>query len=179
VREDDELRPISAYGITKLAAEQLAHAYAGSLGLDSVVLRYFTIYGPRQRPDMAFTRVVEALLEGAPFELYGDGLQSREFTYVGDAIEATMLALERAPRGPTYNVSGGAEATLRRAIEVLESLSGRRLDLRMRSAAAGDVRRTAADTQRIRADLGWKPRVSLEDGLAAELAWAAGRVGAR
>jgi nucleoside-diphosphate-sugar epimerase len=179
VREDDEPRPISAYGITKLGCEQLARAYAGSLGLDCVVLRYFTIYGPRQRPDMAFTRVVEALLQGEPFDVYGDGLQSREFTYVSDAVEANLLALERAPAGAVYNVSCGSEATLREAIEMLERAAGRRLDLRLSPAAAGDVRRTAADTSRIRADLGWAPRVGLEAGLGAELAWAAARVGAR
>jgi nucleoside-diphosphate-sugar epimerase len=179
VAEDDPPRPISAYGITKHGCEQLARAYAASLGLDCVVLRYFTIYGPRQRPDMAFTRVVEALLDGAPFEVYGDGLQSREFTYVSDAVEANLAALERARPGSVYNVSGGSAATLLDAIAILERASGRSLDVRLRPAAAGDVRRTAADTSRIRRELAWSPRVTLADGLEAELAWAAGRVGTR
>jgi UDP-glucuronate 4-epimerase len=177
--EDAEPRPISAYGITKLGCEHLARAYAASLGLDCVVLRYFTIYGPRQRPDMAFAKAVDALVRGEPFEVYGDGLQSREFTFVSDAVAANLAALERAPAGAVYNVSGGSEATVRDAVRILERLAGRRLDLRTSPAAAGDVRRTAADTSRIRRELGWGPEISLEDGLAAQWSWAAARVGAR
>jgi nucleoside-diphosphate-sugar epimerase len=176
-REDDEPRPISAYGITKLGCEHLARAYAKSLGLDCVTLRYFTIYGPRQRPDMAFMRMAEALLAGAGFEVYGDGGQSREFTYVADAVAASLAAFERGRTGAVYNVSGGAEATLAEAIATLERVAGGRLDVRRLPAAAGDVRRTAGDTSRIRADTGWAPRVGLEEGLAAQWSWAAARVG--
>src|SRR5437867_6942675 len=107
--EETEPRPISPYGITKLGCEHLAHAYATGFGLDAVVLRYFTVYGPRQRPDMFFRRVCEALLGGGPFELYGSGEQSRSFTEVGDAVEATVAAMERAPAGAVYNVGGGEE----------------------------------------------------------------------
>jgi UDP-glucuronate 4-epimerase len=167
-------QPISPYGITKLACEHLAYAY----GIDAVLLRYFTVYGPRQRPDMAFARIVEALARGASFELYGDGSQSRSFTYVADAVAATVAAMERAPAGTLYNVGGGTEATMRDAIATLESVSGRTLDLAVRPTAAGDVRRTAADTQRIERDLGWRATTDLADGLRAQWEWASVRVAA-
>jgi UDP-glucuronate 4-epimerase len=176
--EDVEPRPISPYGITKLGCEQLAHAYAASFGLDAVVLRYFTFYGPRQRPDMAFARVVDALARGSSFELYGDGLQSRSFTYVADGIDATISAMQTAPAGAIYNVGGGREATMRDAIAMLEGISGRLLDLVERPAAAGDMRRTAPDVTRIERDLGWRATTSLEDGLQAQWDWASVRVAA-
>jgi len=176
--EDTEPRPISPYGITKLGCEQLAYAYAQGFGLDAVVLRYFTFYGPRQRPDMALARIVDALARGSSFELYGDGLQSRSFTYVADGVEATIAAMERAPAGAVYNVGGGQEATMREAIATLERVSGRTLDLVERPAAAGDVRRTAADATRIGHDLGWRATTALEDGLRAQWEWASVRVAA-
>ena len=176
--EETQPRPISPYGITKLGCEQLAHAYAQGFGLDAVVLRYFTFYGPRQRPDMALARIVDALARGSSFELYGDGLQSRSFTYVADGIEATIAAMERAPAGAVYNVGGGEEATMREAIETLERVSGRTLDLVERQAAAGDVRRTSADATRIERDLGWRATTSLTDGLQAQWEWASARVAA-
>ena len=174
--EDTAPSPISPYGVTKLATEQLARAYEANFGLDVVVLRYFTVYGPRQRPDMAFTRVVNALRDGAQFEIYGDGSQSRDVTYVGDAVSATVMALERAPRGSVYNVGGGTEASLNDVIEALEEITGERLDARYTDSAAGDVKRTAADTTRLRTDVGWRPETSLEDGLVAHWRWAADRV---
>ena len=177
-REDAEPRPISPYGITKLGCEHLAHSYAKGFGLDAVVLRYFTVYGPRQRPDMALARIVDALMHGAPFEVYGDGRQSRSFTYVADAAEATIVAMERAPAGALYNVGGGAEATVRDVIATLERVSGRSLELVELPAAAGDVRRTSADTMRIRQDLGWRATTSLDDGLQAQWDWASVRVAA-
>lgn len=177
--EDADPRPLSPYGITKLGCEHLARAYARGFGLDVVALRYFTVYGPRQRPDMAFTRIVDALARGRPFELYGDGSQSRGFTYVADAVAGTIAAMERAPAGAVYNVGGGAEATLREAIELAERISGRTLELRTGPPATGDVRRTAADTSRIRRDLGWEARVGLEEGLRAQWEWASARVAAR
>ena len=177
--EDTAPQPISPYGITKLACEHLARAYATSFGLDVVALRYFTVYGPRQRPDMALERIVEALAAGTSFDLYGDGSQSRSFTYVADAVAATIAAMERARAGATYNVGGGQEATMRDAIATLERISGLRLDLRVGPPAAGDVRRTSADVSRIRADLGWAPRVGLEDGLREQWSWASARVAAR
>jgi UDP-glucuronate 4-epimerase len=176
--EETEPRPISPYGITKLGCEQLAHAYAQGFGLEAVVLRYFTFYGPRQRPDMALARIVDALARGSSFELYGDGLQSRSFTYVADGVEATMAAMERAPAGSVYNVGGGEEATMREAIATLERVSGRTLDLVDSPAAACDVRRTSADATRIERDLGWRATTSLTDGLQAQWEWASARVAA-
>jgi UDP-glucuronate 4-epimerase len=174
--EETPPRPLSPYGITKLSGEHLARAYARSFGLDTVVLRYFNAYGPRQRPDMAFAAVVDALAEGRPFTIFGDGEQSRSFTYVGDVVRATVDAMERAPADALYNVGGGEEATLNRALALLEGLAGRELDVRREPAVPGDQRRTMADTARIRAALGWAPEVSLEQGLAAQWEWALGRV---
>ena len=172
--EDAQPRPISPYGITKLGCEQLAYAYRA----DAVVLRYFTVYGPRQRPDMFLRRVCEALLAGEAFEVYGSGEQSRSFTYVGDAVEACVAAMEHAPGGAVYNVGGGDEASLLEAIALLEQTSGRELEVRHVGAAQGDVSRTKADVTRIRAALGWEPRVALRDGLEAMWAWASARVAA-
>jgi nucleoside-diphosphate-sugar epimerase len=176
--EDTEPRPISPYGITKLGCEQLAHAYGKEFGLDAVVLRYFTFYGPRQRPDMALARIVDALARGVAFELYGDGLQSRSFTYVSDGVAATIAAMQRAPAGAVYNVGGGQEATMHEAIATLEAVSGRSLHAVERPAAAGDVRRTSADATRIERDLRWRATTPLEDGLRAQWEWASVRVAA-
>jgi nucleoside-diphosphate-sugar epimerase len=167
--EDTEPRPLSPYGITKLAVEHLARAYERSFGLDVVVLRYFNAFGPRQRPDMAFTRTVLALAEGRPFELYGDGGQTRSWTYVDDVVRATIAAME-AGRG-TYNVGGGVEASMRESIAILERVAGRGLEVRAGPPLPGDQRRTRADTTRIREELGWEPQTSLEDGLSAQWQW--------
>ena len=122
---------------------------------------------------MAFPRVVDALLEGRSFTLYGDGEQSRSFTYVGDVVAASMLAMEKAGSGSTYNVGGGQEATMNETIAKLETIAGRRLDVQRGEAIAGDQRRTKADTTRITADLGWQPSTVLEQGLRAQWEWAA------
>jgi UDP-glucuronate 4-epimerase len=169
-------RPLSPYGITKLACEHLAAAYEREFGLDCVTLRYFNAFGPRQRPDMAFTRIVLALAGCTRFDLYGDGEQSRGWTYVSDIVDATMLAMERG-RG-VYNAGGAIEASMNETIVLLEQISGRRLDVSRGPAVPGDQRRTNADTTRIRDDLGWQPRISLEDGLRAQWEWASTRVAA-
>jgi UDP-glucose 4-epimerase len=176
--EDAEPRPISPYGITKLGCEHLARAYGSAFGLDAVVLRYFTVYGPRQRPDMFFRRVCDALRTGGSFEIFGSGEQSRSFTYVGDAVDATIAAMERAEPGAVFNVGGGEEASMLEAIALLERLSGRALDVRHAGNAKGDVSRTSADVSRIAAALGWRPRTSLEDGLARMWSWASATVAA-
>jgi UDP-glucuronate 4-epimerase len=176
--EDVVPRPISPYGITKLACEQLARAYGSEFGLQVATVRYFTIYGPRQRPDMAFTQMVSCLAEGRPFDLYGDGSQSRSFTFVDDAVAATIATMERAPARAVYNVGGGTEVSMLEAIEVLGRISGRRLELVRHARREGDAARTAADTSRIRADLGWEPVTGFEEGLAAQWRWAAARVAA-
>jgi UDP-glucuronate 4-epimerase len=175
--EDTQPQPISPYGITKLGCELLARAYANGFGLNVVSLRYFTVYGPRQRPDMAFTRIVEALASRGPYELYGTGDQSRSFTFVDDVVDATIAAMQTG--NGTYNVGGGEEASMLEAIALLERISGRTLDVRRGPAAAGDVKRTRADTTRISRDLGWSPHIGLEDGLKAQWDWASVRLGAR
>jgi nucleoside-diphosphate-sugar epimerase len=177
--EDTRPQPISPYGITKLACEQLAHAYAVSFGLDAVALRYFTVYGPRQRPDMFFRRVCDVLAGGGRFEIFGTGEQSRSFTEVADVVAATIAAMDRAPAGSLYNVGGGDEASLLEAIALLEGISGRTLEVAHVDRARGDVRRTKADVTRIRDALEWEPRVALADGLARMWAWASARVAAR
>jgi UDP-glucuronate 4-epimerase len=168
-------RPNSPYGITKLACEQLAAAYGRSFGLEAVGLRYFTVYGPGQRPDMAFARMVEALTLGSSFELFGDGGQSRSFTFVSDAVEATIAAGAARP-GMVLNVAGGAETTLREAIDLLEKISGRSLDRRVGPPARGDMKRTKADVSLIAEELGWRATTSLEEGLRAQWEWALARV---
>jgi UDP-glucuronate 4-epimerase len=175
--EDTVPQPLSPYGITKLAAEHLARATAASFGLDVVTLRYFNAYGPRQRPDMAFTRIAFALAEGRPFDLFGDGGQSRSFTYVGDVVDATIAAMTNG--SGTYNVGGGAEVSMREAIRMFERLAGRELDVREHPAVPGDQRRTKADTTRIHEELGWQPATSFENGLRAQWDWAVARVAAR
>jgi UDP-glucuronate 4-epimerase len=170
--EDARPAPISPYGVTKLCCEQLAAAYAACFGHEAVGLRYFTVYGPGQRPDMAFTRLFRALNGGTTFDVFGTGEQSRDVTYIDDAVRATALAMERGRAGAVYNVGGGTEASLNEVIALAESMSGRKLQTRFVDAAAGDVRRTAADTTRIQRELGWRPQTSLEHGLAAQLEWA-------
>ena len=177
--EETTPRPLSPYGITKLACEHLAHDYGVEFGLDAVTLRYFTIYGPRQRPDMALARMVACVAEGRPFELFGDGSQSRSFTYVDDAVEATIAAMEGGSAGRTYNVGGGEEVSVLQALEALAAVAGRRLEVVRSPRREGDAARTAADTSRIAADLGWKPGTPFVRGLEAQWRWAADRVAAR
>jgi UDP-glucuronate 4-epimerase len=175
--EDEAPHPLSPYGVTKLACEHLLDAYVRSFGLDAVVLRYFNAFGPRQRPDMAFTRIAFALASGSTFELYGNGSQSRSWTYVTDVVAATIRAMEAG--SGTYNVGGSLEASMSEAIEQFELLAGRPLDVRRSGAVAGDQPRTVADTARIRRELGWEPAVGLAEGLARQWEWASATVAAR
>jgi UDP-glucuronate 4-epimerase len=167
--ELDRTEPISPYGVTKLMCEKLAHAYAVEAGLDAVALRYFTIYGPRQRPDMAFSRIVEALHRDGVFRVFGSGGQSRDVTYVLDAVSASIAAFERAPTGAVLNVGGGTEVSLREVIRLAEELTGRKLRTRFEGHAAGDMQRTAADISRICAETDWAPQTPLHVGLQAQL----------
>ena len=176
-REDATPRPISPYGVTKLACESLARTYAECFGLEAVLLRYFTVYGPRQRPDMAFARLIAALLEDKRFPVFGNGEQSRDFTYVDDAVEATLAAMDRGTSGAIYNVGGGSETTLNRAISLCEELAGKQLEVAYEPVARGDVRRTGADTTRIRAEVGWRPSTPLARGLELQLQAASAVVG--
>jgi UDP-glucose 4-epimerase len=176
--EDVQPRPISPYGITKLSCEHLAYAH-GRTGLDAVGLRYFTVYGPRQRPDMAFTTMLEALASGRAFPLYGDGSASRSFTYVDDAVAGTIAAMERGEAGSIYNIGGGEEASMKEVFELARRVSGQRLRIERLDAAVGDVRRTRADGTRASAHLGWVASTPLAEGLAEHWRWVADRVGVR
>jgi nucleoside-diphosphate-sugar epimerase len=156
--------PISPYGVTKLAAEHMCEVYRRTFDVPTVSLRLFTVYGPRQRPDMAFSRLVRAAVRGEPFELYGDGRQTRDFTFVGDVARA-MVDAAAGPWCGVANVGGGARTSMRQVLDVVSGLCGR-LDLVARETARGDVRHTAADTSVAQATFGYRPRTSLSDGLA-------------
>ncbi len=178
LREDGPTLPVSPYGVTKLAAEHLTRLYYLNHGVPTVALRYFTVYGPRQRPDMAFHRLVRSLLLDEPFPLYGDGSQSRNFTYVTDVVQANLAALFASVDGdpPPFlgqpiNVGGGVRATLSEVIALAEELTGRRARLRRSGVQKGDVDRTEADLTRARQWLGYEPRVALSEGLRAEAEW--------
>ena len=175
--EDAQPRPISPYGITKLSCEHLAYAYARAEGLDAVGLRYFTVYGPRQRPDMAFTKMLEALAEARAFRVYGDGSASRSFTYVEDAVSGTVAAMDHGKTGAVYNIGGGEEASMTDVFALAREISGRELLIEHEDAVAGDVRRTSADCTRAARDLGWAASTPLAEGLASHWAWVADRVG--
>lgn len=172
-------KPFSPYGVTKLAGEHLVLLYGRNFGMNVAALRYFTVYGPRQRPDMAFHRFCRALLRGEEILVYGDGRQSRDFTFIDDAIEANLRAWRRsAPQG-VYNVGGGSQVEVLEAIALLESALGAKAKLRFEPRPPGDPLRTRADAARLRADLDYATRVGIADGLAAEAAWARGLYGAR
>jgi UDP-glucose 4-epimerase len=164
-------QPVSPYGVTKLAAEQLCHLYHVNFGVPAVSLRYFTVYGPRQRPDMGFNRFFTAILDGKPLVQYGDGLQTRDFTYVADAARATADAAVRGVPGRVYNIGGGARVSLREVFDLLARVSGRQVTIDQQGPQKGDMRDTYADTSRARADLGFTPSVTLEEGLRQMWQW--------
>lgn len=168
-RESDTPAPVSPYGVTKLAAEHLCRLYFKGFGVPAVAVRYFTIFGPRQRPDMAFNRFIRAALSGEPIEIFGDGLQERDFTYVDDAVEATVAAAIRGRPGEVYNVAGGNSATVVEVIETLGRLIGRELAVVHKPVVIGDARKTGADTSKAREELGYRPSTSLEQGLSLQL----------
>ncbi|MBI5155362.1 GDP-mannose 4,6-dehydratase [Candidatus Poribacteria bacterium] len=168
LRETDTPHPISPYGVTKLAAEHLCILYAANFGLETSALRYFTVYGPRQRPDMAFHKFLRAVFNGQEIPLYGDGEQTRDFTYISDAVAANLAAADRALPGGIYNIGGGSRVTVRRTLDVLAAATGREVRIKQLPRQHGDVTHTLADTSRAAADLGWKPAVSLEEGMARE-----------
>jgi UDP-glucuronate 4-epimerase len=172
-REDDLPRPHSPYGVTKLAAEHLCLAHAHNEGLPVVALRYFSVYGPRQRPDMGLRRLFEAARAGTPFPRYGDGSQVRDLTFVGDVVDATVAAGSAdAPHGDVLNVAGGSQVSLAELIQRVEALTGTTIEIDERPVQAGDVARTGGDTTRVREVLGWVPATSLDEGLAQMAAWA-------
>jgi UDP-glucuronate 4-epimerase len=175
--EDDLPRPHSPYGVTKLAGEHLCGLYADNWGLQTVSLRYFTVYGPRQRPDMSIHRLCEASLHGETFPRYGDGRQVREFTYVGDIVRGNLAAGVADVRPGTYmNLAGGSEITLNELIDLVGELGGAAVKVDDQPPSPGDAVRNGGAIDRARAVLGWEPEVTLRDGIAAQLAWHATNV---
>ncbi len=171
MREDALPQPLSPYGVTKLAAEQLCYLYFANHGVPTTSVRYFTVYGPRQRPDMGFHRFLRAAINGDPITLYGDGEQTRDFTFVRDAVAATMAAGDRGVPGRAYNVGGGSRVTINQVLEMIGRIAGKRLDVRREATQKGDMRDTYADTGLAKADLGFAPSVTLEEGIEAEYRW--------
>jgi UDP-glucuronate 4-epimerase len=172
-REDARPQPLSPYGVTKLAAEHLCQLYHAEQGVKTVALRYFSVYGPRQRPDMAFRRFCEAALARRPIEMFGDGRQTRDFTFVADIVAATRAAAETdGVAGAVFNIGGGSRVSLNTTLERLSAIAGRPLDVRRQAREDGDVLHTGADIARAREKLGFDPSTSLEDGLRAEFEWA-------
>jgi nucleoside-diphosphate-sugar epimerase len=171
MREDARPQPVSPYGVSKLAAEQLCYLYHVNHGVPTTSLRYFTVYGPRQRPDMGFHRFIRAALAGDPIALYGDGEQTRDFTFVADAVAATAAAGTRGVPGRAYNIGGGSRVSINQVLEMIGRVAGRPLTVRREPAQKGDMRDTFADTGLARADLGFAPAVSLEEGIEAEYRW--------
>ncbi|HEY3885443.1 MAG TPA: NAD-dependent epimerase/dehydratase family protein, partial [Vicinamibacterales bacterium] len=171
MREDALPQPVSPYGVTKLAAEQLGYLYYVNYGVPTIAMRYFTVYGPRQRPDMAFHRFLKAAIKGEDIVLYGDGEQTRDFTFVSDAVAATIAAGERGVDGRSYNVGGGARVSMNDVLRMIERVAGKPLSVRREPVQKGDMRDTYADTSRARHDLGFAPAVGLEQGIHAEYRW--------
>ena len=174
MREDALPQPVSPYGVSKLAAEQLCYLYFVNFGVPTVSLRYFTVYGPRQRPDMGFHRFLKATMQGAPIAVYGDGEQTRDFTFVDDIVSASLAAAERGVLGRVYNIGGGSRVSLNHVLEMIGRVAGRQPVIAREDAQKGDMRHTYADTERARADLSFKPSTDLERGLAAEFTWLTG-----
>jgi UDP-glucose 4-epimerase len=174
LREDGPCRPVSPYGVTKLAAEHLAALYHRSYGLPTVSLRYFTVFGPRQRPDMAFHRFLKAAQEGAPIRVFGDGRQTRDFTFVSDIVAATRAAAVSGHPGSVYNVGGGERVELNHVLQLIEEISGTPLRIQREDFQKGDMRDTFADTAAARRELGFQSRVGLAEGLAREWDWLRG-----
>ena len=171
MREEARPQPISPYGVTKLSAEQLCHLYHVNYGVPAVSMRYFTVYGPRQRPDMGFQRFFTAVQQGKPITVYGDGEQTRDFTFVGDAVAATIAAGIQGVPGRVYNIGGGSRVTLNHVLDLISKVTGRPVPIQREPDQKGDMRHTYADTSAARRDLGFAPRVTLEEGLAQQYRW--------
>lgn len=171
MREEGGTRPISPYGATKLAAEHLCHLYCRAFGVPTVSLRFFTVYGPRQRPDMFFHIFMRALLRGEEVPLFDDGEQTRDFTFCSDIVDGVLAAAQYPGQGEVFNLGGGTQVSLRQAISVAAKVAGRTGKFRHLDRQKGDVRHTSARLDQARSKLGYAPKVGLEQGLAAEWDW--------
>ncbi|MGA1794354.1 MAG: NAD-dependent epimerase/dehydratase family protein [bacterium] len=171
MREVNVVRPVSPYGVTKLAGEHLACLYAKNFGLPCVSLRYFTVYGPRQRPDMAFHRFITACMENRQITVYGDGEQTRDFTYISDIIDANIQAVQSEAEGEVFNIGGGSRVSLNQVLSILERVANKKIPRQFIETQKGDVRHTYADVSKARMCLGYKAKVTLEKGLKREFEW--------
>jgi UDP-glucose 4-epimerase len=171
LREESVLKPVSPYGVTKLAAEQLCYSYWKNYQIPTISLRYFTVYGPRQRPDMAFHRFMRALLEGETIEMYGDGKQTRDFTFVSDIITGNLLAMQSALVGGVYNLGGGSRVELNDVLEAIQQVAGKGTKVVYRDVQRGDVKHTLADTSKAMGELAYRPQVDLRTGLQEQWEW--------
>lgn len=170
VDEEHPRRPTSPYGLSKVAAEELIQLYGRERGVSGTILRYFTVYGPRQRPEMALSRFIFSALRARPVDVYGDGEQARDMTYVSDAVAATVAALDASPG--VYNVGGGARATVNALLDAVSRVTESPVEPRYGPAAEGDMRSTWADSRKAARSLGYRPRTGLEEGISAQVAWA-------
>lgn len=177
--EQHRLRPVSPYGATKLSGEDLCELYSFNFGISFVALRYFTVYGPRQRPDMAFSRFITASLQGGEIEIYGDGRQTRDFTFVSDAVEANILASRYDGKEKIFNIGGGSRVSVLEVLDIIRRETGKEVSTFFKDRAKGDVLDTWADTSRALNELGFKPEVKLEEGLAREVEWYKDHIKAR
>ena len=172
MKETDTPKPISPYGVSKLAAEHLCYLYYKNYNVPSISLRYFTVYGPRQRPDMAFYRFISAILTGDEIEIYGDGNQTRDFTFISDIIDANILAMNsEINNAEVFNIGGGSRKTLNDIVKIIEDIIGKKVRVRYVEKQKGDVRHTYADISRANEELGYKPKTGIKNGLEREIEW--------
>jgi len=171
LREKSLLKPVSPYGVTKLAGEQLCYSYWKNYQIPVISLRYFTVYGPRQRPDMAFHKFIKAILNGEEIEIYGDGKQTRDFTFISDAVSGNILAMNSNAEGEVFNIGGGSRVLLYEVLDSMQKIAGKTAKIVYRDVQKGDVRHTLADTSKAKEYLGYNPRVNLETGLAEQWKW--------
>ncbi len=170
MKETRMLKPVSPYGVTKLAAENLCYLYYENYGVPTASLRYFTVYGPRQRPDMAIHLFVRAILNREEITVYGDGNQTRDFTFVDDVVEANLLAAMSSSQGEVFNVGGGTRISVNELIKIMENVTGRRAVVKYIEKQKGDVKDTLADADKI-GKLGWKPKVGIDEGIRRFVEW--------
>ena len=171
MKENDKPNPISPYGVTKLAAEHLCNLYWKNFRIPVTSLRYFTVYGPRQRPDMAFHKFIKAILEDREITIYGNGNQTRDFTYVSDAVEGTIKALKSDANGEVFNIGGGSRISVNEVIKILEEIIGKKAKIRHIEKQEGDVKHTYADISKAREISGYEPKIKIEQGLRKEVEW--------
>lgn len=176
MREGDTLYPLSPYGVSKMASESLCYLYWKGFFLPIISLRYFTVYGPRQRPDMAFNRFIKSILNNKEISIYGDGNQTRDFTYISDIVKANILAMERGDEGNIYNIGGGSRVSINEVLKILERISGKNIRVKYNKPEKGDMRHTWADINKAEKGLGYLPCIGLKEGLEKEYKWLKGEM---